>query len=78
MRGREFTDADNERSAGVVVIDRALARLEGLARDKGVAVGIVNALPVSVDRLALWAKSAESRGFVLVPITAVAVKAKAS
>jgi putative ABC transport system permease protein len=26
VRGREFTDADNERSAGVVVIDRALAR----------------------------------------------------
>jgi polysaccharide deacetylase 2 family uncharacterized protein YibQ len=59
-------------------IDRALLKLEGMARDKGVAVGVVNALPVSIDRLAMWAKSAESRGFVLVPITAVAVKPKAS
>jgi uncharacterized protein len=59
-------------------IDRALLKLEGMARDKGVAVGVVNALPVSIERLSLWAKSAESRGFVLVPITAVAVKPKAS
>ena len=59
-------------------VDRALAKLEALARDKGVAIGVANALPVSIDRLSQWAKSAESRGFVLVPITAVAVKAKAT
>jgi len=59
-------------------VDRALVKLEGMARDKGFAVGIVSALPVSIDRLAAWTKTAESRGFVLVPITAVAAKAKPS
>jgi uncharacterized protein len=59
-------------------IDRALGKLEALAKDKGVAIGVANALPVSIDRLSQWTKSAESRGFVLVPITAVVVKAKAS
>jgi polysaccharide deacetylase 2 family uncharacterized protein YibQ len=49
-----------------------------MAREKGVVVGVVNALPVSIDRLAVWAKSAESRGFVLVPISVAAVKPKAS
>jgi polysaccharide deacetylase 2 family uncharacterized protein YibQ len=49
-----------------------------MAREKGVVVGVVNALPVSLERLSLWAKSAETRGFVLVPISAAAIKPKAS
>ena len=53
-------------------IDAALARLENLARERGVAVGSASALPVSIDRIAQWAKAAESRGIVLVPISAVA------
>ena len=59
-------------------IDRALARLEMAARERGVAVGIASALPVSIDRIAKWAKAAEARGILLVPITAVAMKAKSS
>jgi uncharacterized protein len=58
-------------------IDRALSRLETMAKDKGFVVGEASALPISIDRLSQWAKSVESRGFVLVPITAVAVKTKA-
>jgi polysaccharide deacetylase 2 family uncharacterized protein YibQ len=61
-----------------VEIDRALARLEAMARERGVAVGVTTALPVAIDRLAKWSKAAESRGFVLVPITAVAIKPKSS
>ena len=57
-------------------IDRALLRLESMARDGGVAVGIAGALPVSIGRIAKWAKAAESRGFVLVPISAAVVKPK--
>jgi hypothetical protein len=57
-------------------IDRALVRLETMARDGGVAVGVTTALPVSIARLAKWAKSAESRGFLLVPISAAVVKPK--
>ena len=57
-------------------IDRALVRLETMARDNGIAVGVATTLPVSIARLAKWAKSAESRGFLLVPISAAVPKPK--
>jgi polysaccharide deacetylase 2 family uncharacterized protein YibQ len=59
-------------------IDRALLRLEQIARQRGIAVGHASALPVIIDRIALWARRAESRGIRLVPITAVALKPKSS
>jgi polysaccharide deacetylase 2 family uncharacterized protein YibQ len=59
-------------------VDRALARLETLARERGVAVGMASALPVSIERIAKWAKGVEARGVTLVPITAVSNKAKSS
>jgi polysaccharide deacetylase 2 family uncharacterized protein YibQ len=59
-------------------IDRALARLEAVAREHGVAVGVAAAVPASIERIALWAKTAEGRGVVLVPISAVALKPKSS
>jgi len=59
-------------------IDNALARLEALARERGVAVGVANALPVSIDRIAHWAKAVGGRGIVLVPVSAVAGKPKST
>jgi uncharacterized protein len=59
-------------------IDRALGRLEKTARERSIAVGMANALPASIERIALWAKSAESRGILLVPISAAAVRGKSS
>jgi hypothetical protein len=59
-------------------IDHALARLELAARERGTAVGLATALPATVARIAAWAKAVESRGFVLVPITMMALKAKSS
>ncbi len=59
-------------------ISHALARLELMARERGHAVGFATALPATVKRIAAWAKTVEGRGFVLVPITMVAVKAKSS
>jgi polysaccharide deacetylase 2 family uncharacterized protein YibQ len=59
-------------------VDRALGRLETLARERGVAVGVASALPVSIERIARWAKAAEGRGVLLVPISAVVAKAKSS
>jgi hypothetical protein len=53
-------------------VDRALARLESIARERGVAVGMASALPVSVERIARWAKAAESRDLLLIPISAAA------
>ena len=59
-------------------IDAALARLEAMARSRGVAVGAASALPVSIDRIARWAKAAEARGITLVPVSAVANRPKSS
>jgi uncharacterized protein len=53
-------------------IDQALARLETIARQKGSAVGFAMALPVSVERIARWARAAEGRGIVIVPVSALA------
>jgi hypothetical protein len=59
-------------------VDRALVRLEGLARENGLAVAFAAALPVTIERIAIWAKTAENRGFTLAPITAAAMRAKSS
>jgi polysaccharide deacetylase 2 family uncharacterized protein YibQ len=59
-------------------IDNALARLEAMARERGVAVGVSSALPASIDRIAHWAKAAAGRGIVLVPVSAVASKPKST
>jgi polysaccharide deacetylase 2 family uncharacterized protein YibQ len=59
-------------------IDKALGRLETIARSRGTAVGFAGALPVSIDRIARWVKVAEARGIQLVPITAVVARAKST
>jgi hypothetical protein len=59
-------------------IDKSLSRLEMLARDNGTAVGFASAQPGTIARIAQWARKVEERGFVLVPITMVAIKAKSS
>ncbi len=59
-------------------IDRALGRLEGIARENGSAVGFASALPVSIERISSWAKTAEGRGFTLTPITMAAARAKST
>jgi len=59
-------------------IEAALSRLEAAARRHGSAVGIAAALPAAVNHIAEWAKKAETRGILLVPISMVANKAKQS
>jgi uncharacterized protein len=59
-------------------IDAALARLEKIAREKGSAVGYGAALPVTVERIARWAKAAEGRGITLVPVSALVSSPKRS
>jgi polysaccharide deacetylase 2 family uncharacterized protein YibQ len=48
------------------------------ARENGSAIGLANAQPATIERIAAWAKKVEDRGFVLVPISMVALKAKSS
>jgi uncharacterized protein len=51
-------------------IDRALERLEAAARSGSIAIGTATALPLSVERIARWAKGLEARGILLVPASA--------
>jgi polysaccharide deacetylase 2 family uncharacterized protein YibQ len=59
-------------------IDRALAKLETMARERGTAVGIASALPISIERLAVWCKALEGRGILLVPLTTAMLKSKSN
>jgi polysaccharide deacetylase 2 family uncharacterized protein YibQ len=59
-------------------IDRALGRLEAMARERGLAVGTASALPVSVERISQWVKTIEARGFLLVPITKAVTKPRST
>jgi polysaccharide deacetylase 2 family uncharacterized protein YibQ len=59
-------------------IDGALARLEATARERGFAIGSAGALPVTIDRVSQWVKSADARGITLVPVSALANRAKST
>lgn len=52
-------------------IDHRLADLEAEARSKGSAAGSGFLYPVTIERVAAWAKGLPGRGFVLVPISAI-------
>ncbi|MEK4034983.1 divergent polysaccharide deacetylase family protein [Methylocystis sp. IM3] len=51
-------------------MDAALTRLEGLAREKGVAIGFANATPEAISRIARFARDLERRGVALAPVSA--------
>ncbi len=57
-------------------IDRALAKLESLAKERGTAVGVAAALPVSIERIGVWIKALEGHGIMLVPLTTAMLKSK--
>ncbi len=52
-------------------IDRRLSELETQARANGSAVGSAFLYPVSIARIAAWARGLQSRGFVLVPVSSI-------
>ncbi|MCK1362833.1 divergent polysaccharide deacetylase family protein [Bradyrhizobium sp. 199] len=59
-------------------IDRALSKLEAAARERGAAVGMASALPVSIERIGAWTKTLSDRGILLVPLTTAMLKSKSS
>ncbi|MGT2439870.1 divergent polysaccharide deacetylase family protein [Bradyrhizobium betae] len=59
-------------------IDRALNKLESMARERGTAVGTASALPVSIERIGAWTKTLSDRGILLVPLTTAMLKSKSS
>jgi polysaccharide deacetylase 2 family uncharacterized protein YibQ len=59
-------------------IDDKLVQLEAQARRDGFAIGVGALYPVTVDRVAAWAESANMRGIHVVPVSALAAKPDAS
>jgi uncharacterized protein len=59
-------------------IDRALGKLEDLAKERGIAVGVASALPISIERIGAWTRTLDSHGLLLVPLTTAMTKSKSS
>jgi polysaccharide deacetylase 2 family uncharacterized protein YibQ len=51
-----------------------LTALEDLARKSGSAIGLISALPISIQTIVEWSKDAEDRGILLVPASALMTK----
>jgi uncharacterized protein len=65
---RSQIDADLSAAA----IDAKLAELEKEAAAKGHAVGLGLPLPLTIERVAIWAAQLEEKGITLAPVSAVA------
>jgi polysaccharide deacetylase 2 family uncharacterized protein YibQ len=59
-------------------IDRALAKLESVAKERGLAVGTASALPISIERITAWVKTLDAHGIKLVPMTTTMLKSRSS
>ena len=60
-------------------VEAKLERLEQVAREKGVAIGLVNStLPMVVDRVGAWAVALQARGIALVPVSAIVLPGEGS
>ncbi|MCI0598943.1 MAG: divergent polysaccharide deacetylase family protein [Beijerinckiaceae bacterium] len=57
-------------TAQPVAVEAALARLETIAREKGVAIGVASALPASILAVGRFARELEPRGITLIPLSA--------
>jgi polysaccharide deacetylase 2 family uncharacterized protein YibQ len=71
-------DATIDTVPTAVEIDKALGQLEALAKERGVAIGMATALPISITRIENWTKALDSRGIMLVPLTTAMLKSKSS
>jgi polysaccharide deacetylase 2 family uncharacterized protein YibQ len=59
-------------------IDKQLARLEEIAREKGSASASASALPLTVERIARWSRTLEQKGIALVPVSSLAARSPAT
>lgn len=70
--GLDYSVASVEIDANASAADIAkqLAKLEAAAKEKGAAIGVVKAKPAALKQLAEWAGKLQSKGLVLVPVSA--------
>lgn len=77
-KGLEAKKADLVIDSGQsrAAIEAALRRLESIAKERGSAVGVGTALPVTIETITEWAKSLASRGIALAPVSALLLPAQ--
>ncbi|HKA64458.1 MAG TPA: divergent polysaccharide deacetylase family protein [Methyloceanibacter sp.] len=51
-------------------INKALARLEAVAKEKGSAIGVASAKPGTIKQISQWAGQLQGKGIVLIPVSA--------
>ena len=61
--------ADRRRQSAAEIA-KQLAKLEELAKEHGIAIGVVRLKPATVKQIAEWASKLEGKGIVLVPVSA--------
>jgi len=69
--GAPFVRADVILDAQPGEVDKALARLETLARERGSAIGVATGSPQLASSIARFAKGLEARGIALAPVSAI-------
>ena len=69
---RAVSDLALDQQASRDAIDQRLQQLEQLARQTGVAIGLGEVYPVTIEQLAQWIPSLERKGIALAPISATA------
>jgi polysaccharide deacetylase 2 family uncharacterized protein YibQ len=67
LRGDVILDADLSATA----IDDRLKQLQAIARERGYAIATATAFPVTVERVAAFAKAAADKGIAIVPVSAI-------
>jgi polysaccharide deacetylase 2 family uncharacterized protein YibQ len=67
LRSDLVLDADLSAAA----IDDRLRQLQAIARERGYAVATATAFPLTVERVAAFAKAAADKGIAIVPLTAI-------
>ena len=58
------------------MIEKQLGELEKQAQQKGLAIGVAAAYPITLERLKAWSMGLEQKGIVLIPASAVVVAQK--
>ncbi len=62
----------DQQQASRDAIDQRLAQLEQVAHQTGVAIGLGEVYPVTIERLAQWIPTLERKGIALAPVSATA------
>ena len=71
--GAPFARADVQIDRNPIreAIEKEFTALENLAKQRGSAIGIAAAYPVTIDRVSAWAATLEQKGIALAPVSAL-------